>query len=141
MENIQLSKTLPDPAPSLPQRTLQTYFIAALHVLSALAPLLFLGLVQLLAWRASILLGRWPVVNQDDPKFYIPADLIFDLLYYPSPFLLLWLMLSLLLFPFLTIFSWRKWSSSYTVLLFVVYLTGWVLLRFAPISALDWYFD
>ncbi|MDP9316530.1 MAG: hypothetical protein M3R24_37705 [Chloroflexota bacterium] len=114
---------------------------AVLHVLVAVAPLLVFGWVHALAWRAAVVLGRWPRPYDDDPKFFLPADHWFDLLAFPTPLLVLWMLLSVVLFPTLMLRFRQRYSQRFILFLGVLYCAGWLALWFAPGTALDWYFD
>jgi hypothetical protein len=123
------------------QQTLGIKLLLLLHHLLAFAPSLLIAWIYALAWRASILLGHWPRPKIDDPKFAIPADRLFDILYYPSSFVFVWFAVSLIVFPLLTVVLWRHNQWLRTLLLILVYVVGWLIGGILPNNAFTWFVD
>ena len=107
----------------------------------ALAPLLALAMVYLLSWRIQALIGHWPRVWLDDPKYVAPGDRLNDLLYTAVMPLLLWSFVALPMLPLLTWLLWRKYPRWWPLLLLIVFLIGLFVLRFEPGARFTWYMD
>ena len=107
----------------------------------ALAPLLAVAVVYLCAWRIQAVIGHWPRVSLDDPKFAAPGDWLTNLLYSAVIPLLLWSFVAVPILPFLTWLLWRKYPRWWSLLLLVVFLIGLLLVRADPGMRFTWYMD
>lgn len=107
----------------------------------ALAPVLTLTTVYLLSWRIQAVIGHWPRVWLDDPKFAAPGDWLTDLLYSAVIPWLMWSIVAVPVLPLLTWLLWRKYPRWWSLLLLVVFLIGLFLLRFDPGRRVTWYND
>jgi len=115
--------------------------IAVLHYLITVSPLLLSASMYALAWRAARLLGHWPRPYLDDPKFAVPADHVFDVLDLVNLLLLLSIANSLVLFPLLCCWLWRRHGQWGTLGLLVIFMFGWVVLRTLPPDLTAWMLD
>ncbi len=134
-------KISPPTTTILPQFRHHLQLLSMVQQLAALAPVFLLVWIYALAWRASTLLGYWAKPFENDPKFYIPADQLFDALYAASPLFNMWFTVSLIVFPLLTFGLVRHNTRTRTLILIVVYVGSIIILRVLPSTAIDWYFD
>src|SRR5215213_3167779 len=105
----------------------------------ALAPFLALAAVYLCSWRVQVLIGRWPRVWLDDPKYVAPGDWLNDLLYSAVMPLLLWSFVALPILPLVTWLLWRKYPRWWSLILLVVFLIGLLIVRIDPGARFTWY--
>lgn len=112
-----------------------------IHHSLALAPFLVLVVVYLLSWRVQAIIGHWPRVWIDDPKFAAPGDGLSDFLYGSVVLLLLWGSAALILLPVSSFLLRRQYPRWYLVFLLSLFVVGLVILRLDPGQRLTWYAD
>ena len=124
-----------------PWSRLEFGVMALLQHSLALAPLLALATVYLSSWRVQALIGHWPRVSLDDPKYVAPGDWLHTLLYAVVMPLLLWSFVALPMLPLLTGLLWRKYPRWWSLLLLVGFVIGLFLVRLDPGARFTWYID
>ncbi len=109
------------------------------------APLSAIAAINLLAWRASVKLGHWPVPGQDDPECILPNDMLYQVLLPSVGLLFLAAITSVHLFPLLMMLMVGLRRRTYSVLaqcIFVlIFVGGWVLFRLDPGASFTWFID
>jgi hypothetical protein len=129
-------------APSTPdtRKTWPVRLLLAVHLLVTAAPWLFLAGMAAWAWRASLILGHWPVFFWDDPKF-IPGDQLYDQLGELIAPLGYWLLLSPFILPVLAAVTWRDYRRAPRLWLIGAYAAGLLLIVLDPFGLLAWVVD
>lgn len=117
------------------------HIFIALHWSFALAPLVTSACLYLLSWRAALLLGHWPKLSLDDPKFIAPHDTLMTLLYTAVLPLLLWSMLAVITFPLLTLVLRKQYTRLWHISFVVLFVGAWVFLYLDPGARLAWFID
>ncbi len=112
-----------------------------LHYAFTAAPLSAIAALNLLAWRAAVKLGHWPVPWQDDPKCIAPNDVLFQVLYPSVMLLLLGAAASIFFFPLLMLALGHTYSWLSRCILVLIFAGGWVLLTLDPGARFTWLLD
>ena len=109
------------------------------------APLSAIAGINLLAWRASVTLGHWPVPWQEDPKCILPNDMLYQVLLSSVGLLFLTAITSVLFFPLLMLLMLGLRRRTYSVVsqcIFVlIFVGGWVLFKLDPGANFIWFID
>ncbi len=109
---------------------------------STAAPLAAIAGINLLAWRASVKLGHWPVPWQDDPKCILPNDMLYQVLLPSVGLLFLAAITSVCVVPLLMLGLRRRTYSVLTQCIFVlIFVGGWVLFKLDPGASFTWFID
>ncbi len=106
------------------------------------APLLAIAGINLLAWRASVKLGHWPVPWQEDPNCILPNDMLYQGLLPSVGLLFLAAITSVCVVPLLMLGIRRRTYSVLTQCIFVlIFVGGWVLFKLDPGARFTWFID
>ena len=109
------------------------------------APLSAIAAINLLAWRASVKLGHWPVPWQEDPKCILPNDILYQVLLPSVAWLFLAAYTSVLLFPLLMLLMLGLRRRTYSVLSWCIFVLifagGWALFKLDPGASFTWFID
>jgi hypothetical protein len=118
-------------------------FLRAFHLMFVVTPLLTSVALYAFAWRASILLGHWPIPMFDDPKNFGDDDPLYVQLGGVADFFVLsCLVLILLSLPFLGSLFLGNFSARYRWGISVAAALAWgfaLLCDFGNVGA--WYLD
>jgi hypothetical protein len=129
--------------PSAPdtRKTWLVRLLLAAHLLVTAAPWLLIAGMAAWAWRASVLLGHWPVFFWDDPKFISGGDQLYHQLEDLTDALGYWLLLSPFILPVLAAVTWRDYRGRMRFWLIAAYVAGLVLVVLDPFGLLAWILD
>ncbi len=132
-QSIQTSK-------SEPTRSM-TRFGLILTAVLATAPFALMTLVHLLSLRAAMLLGHWPLVSIDDPKYIIENDFLYTALGYAICVPLCALIASLPLTPVLLFWGRKRFKFGIRCTLTLLFAIGWIWLFSDPLRRMAWWID
>ena len=106
------------------------------------APLAAIAAINLLAWRASVKLGHWPVPWLEDPNI-LSNDMLYQVLEPLVGLLFLAAITSVLFFPLLMLLMLGLRRRTYSVLsqciFILIFVGGWVLFRLDPGTSYTWF--
>ena len=109
------------------------------------APLSAIAGINLLAWRASVKLGHWPVPWQEDLKCILPNDMLYQVLKPSVGLLLLAAITSVVFFPLLMLLMPGLGRRTYSVpsqcIFVLIFVSGWVLFKLDPGASFTWFID
>ncbi len=105
------------------------------------APLSVIAAVNLLAWRASVKLGHWPVPWRDDPGCIMSNDVLLQVLYPSVYFLLLVALISPFVFPILMVVHRGIYPGLSRWMLLLIFAGGWMLITLDPGDRFTWFLD
>lgn len=114
------------------------YSAATLAVLTPLAPLVAL---YLMAHRASVLLGHWPIPMINDPKFIFPDDAAFQTLSSALTYMLAFSGWGFLAFGALLLHLRHHLLLRQKLCLLGIFLVGWLSLVAEPRHMYLWLLD
>ena len=136
--------------PSVPQRSetesskrlraVGEHILMMLQALFAVAPSLMVGVLMIVAWRASRHLGYWPSIDAPDLSTFRVVDPLFSQLGTLFSITVLGVFLSIGLFPLVTLILIRRTPLWRAIALWAIYGAGWMSL-FIPFirDAIRWY--
>jgi hypothetical protein len=120
------------------------YIVAGLYLNCALAPSYVLGGMLFLAWRVIRVHGQLVYTADTGVAYLLPNDhgaAFIDAVTFGvfTP----WSALSLIVFPLLTLWVWRRQLLPYRVHLFAwpIFLGAWLILRFDLWGLVSWYYN
>ena len=119
----------------------QGRLLSALYKYVSTSPALWLATLALLAWRASTLLGHWPVAWADDPKTFGGDDAIYMLLGVAAIVQGLVTAVSIVSWPILTVSVWKVSTKSTKIWTASIFILGWILILIDPAAWVVWWFD
>ena len=108
------------------------------------APLSAIAGINLLAWRASVKLGYWPVPWLEDPNI-LSTDMLYQMLTPLVGLLFLAAITSILFLPLFMLLMLGLSRRTYSVLtqciFILIWVSGWVLFRLDPGASFTWLFS
>lgn len=134
-------KDCPTPLPTSKPTDTMTRFGLVLTSALAAAPLTLMTLVHLLALRAAALMGHWPRVSMDDPKYIADGDFLYMALGGAIYLPLLSLVSSLIVTPILLFWGRKRFTLPIRWTLTLLFAIGWVWLCWDPLHRMEWWID
>jgi hypothetical protein len=117
------------------------WLLVRLYYLLAFSPLFIIVGLYLLSWRGAVLIGHWPLLYIDDPKYIGNYDWLYNLLSSAVGWLFLASCFSIVVFPVLTLVL-RNWLSYRGIVFWVLaYAVGIVYLLLEPTHRIAWLLD
>jgi hypothetical protein len=129
------------PAAPDTRKTWPVRLLLAAHLLVTAAPWLAIAGLAAWAWRASLILGRWPIPLTDDPKFIAMGDQLYDRLGELAHTLLNLAFFSVLIVPVLAAVTWRDYRGGMRSGLLAFYLLGLLMIALDPFGLFAWMAD
>ena len=115
--------------------------LAWLYYSFALAPALAFVTVWAFSWRVATIIGRWPLVMHDDPKFVAPNDLLSTVLHYAVFACILWSVVGVCILPMLTLLLRRVYSPWRLAIVLLFFAATFALMRMDPGLRFTWFAD
>lgn len=115
--------------------------LATVHHIFAVSWLYPLLLLYAFSWRVQAIIGHWPKVYVDDPKYSTPGDWLSDFLYEAVDRSFLLVMFGVIVFPILSILLWKRYPRFWSVSLLLIYAACFVVFVVGLGDRGMWYVD
>jgi hypothetical protein len=115
--------------------------LAVIQHLFAFAPWLIVADLYLFSWRGLGILGYWPQPVNPDPKYLAGFDLLSNILYLNVYPLFVLAHIAFVALPIFTIFLYRKYPRWWSLVLLVLFVTGFLVFRLDPGERFYWWLD
>lgn len=117
-------------------------FMKFCHLLYIAAPQFLLVSLWAMAWRASRILGHWPIYMVDDPKNIGRNDILFNRLFGVVEMTMLVAgLIFLFTFPFIVSLYTSGFSKFYRRSIGWLAIVSWTSPIFDPLGTLGWIMD
>lgn len=116
-------------------------FVVSLIWLLSLSPLSLWVTVWGLSVFAATILGNWPQLGINDPKFIAEDNLIYGMWLFITTLNFFTVMTSVVLYPAFAIATWTCGEGARIKSTVFLFLIGLSLLYFDPNQRLEWFID